>query len=832
MTEQSLARVNVTDPGDNYLTVTLGDEGGVKEAKAVIKPEDVDVVKGRIKQVTVTDGGKGYRSEPSVNFSGGGGIGAAATAQFDSDLGAVTGVTVTNEGSGFRTPPFVNFIGGGPARAGVWNKHIIGGKITKVTVRDPGAGYTKAPLVTIAGGRGEGATAIAEIDEDGGELVAVTVTEGGGGYERVIVDLTNDCAEEHARAQINPGDIVDGSIDKVTVVDAGQGYTKAPTVTITGGGGDGARATARIDENGKLAAVTVCERGSGYSSLKVEFSDVSAKAAAQALVDPEDIVDGKIHKVTVVEAGNGYTKAPTVTISGGSGEGAKAIATIDEKGKLAAVTVTEGGSGYRPLKVKLSKLDADAEAHAQIEPEDIVDGRVTKITVADPGKGYTKTPTVTIKTKLVLRTGDQEAPAATIKDGGTGARGVAELGNWGWGGGMDQSTDGRIGGGYFSEQILSSTLFRAYQSIGGDAKSFKRREYAARYMAYLMLRAIQRLSKISNPKSPDDFLRSLQAADKGDWTTEGVIGGAYWKVLAWAFEKQGLKDALLTGVDVYIDDGRAGGYEYVEKYWATTAIWNRRNPDGSDVHQEPALGQKNFAYVKIKNRGTLVANDVIVRGYHCKPSAGLLWPDDLQRMTPPPQPPAGTLRPNDAEEKTVGPFEWTPVADGFGHDCMLMVVSATEDHSNVESIDAAIEDWRLVPSDNNIALRNVVPVPGGGGIPGLLAGLHGKGLSVGNPGRSSAKIAVSVALPPLLANRNWQIGHDLPAEGAQLHAREQRLVTYNVQAGQPFTKADAEAESERDIVVTVTADGAIIGGITYVLDPELDAPFNKRVPPP
>ena len=111
-----------------------------------------------------------------------------------------------------------------------------------------------------------------------------------------------------------------------------------------------------------------------------------------------------------------------------------------------------------------------------------------------------------------------------------------------------------------------------------------------------------------------------------------------------------------------------------------------------------------------------------------------------------------------------------------------------------------------------------------------MAALNGKGLWVRNPGRSAAKIAVSVALPPLLARRKWQIEPDLPAGGVKLNARKQRLVTYDVQAGRPFTKADVKAASasKRKIVVTATANGAIIGGITYVLDPELDAPFNER----
>jgi hypothetical protein len=394
---------------------------------------------------------------------------------------------------------------------------------------------------------------------------------------------------------------------------------------------------------------------------------------------------------------------------------------------------------------------------------------------------------------------------------------------------MDQGTDGLLGSGYLSEQILTTTMFRAYRSIGGDAASVNRREFAARYMAYLMLQAVGMRNATNNPSSAADFLLALQTAEATDWASEGIFAGAYGKVLTWAFEKQNLNNGAPPSVDVYIDDGRAGEYQYVPVHWATTTIWNRRNPDGLSAHEEPALGQTNYAYVKIKNRGTSVANDVIVKGYHCKPSAGVFWPNDLQPFTTP-QLPAGTLQPNNTEEKTVGPFEWTPVVNAWGHDCMLMIVSATGDASNVDKFTAGevIEDWRLVPNDNNVAQRNVILAPGGGGPRGLIAGLHGKGFWVGNPGRSSATIAVSVVLPPLLAKRGWWIGHHLPADGVPLKSREQRLVTLYVQAGASFTNADAQAATERDIVVTVTANGAIIGGMIYRIEPELATPFNER----
>lgn len=288
---------------------------------------------------------------------------------------------------------------------------------------------------------------------------------------------------------------------------------------------------------------------------------------------------------------------------------------------------------------------------------------------------------------------------------------------WAWGGSQDN-------GGYDSEEILATTHFRIYRAIGGDSTSLSRRQFASRMTLYLILRAIQNLTPATNPNYAREFAAELMAVDALNWTSEGVFGGAYNKVIRWSFEQQGEYqsplivngspgDGTITTpgdpplVDVYIDDGRAGEYEYLSVHWETETIWNRRVADGQEEHQEPTIGT-NYAYVKIKNRGTTEADNVVVKAFHCKPLAGLVWPDDLQPMTTP-ELSAGTLQANNAEEKIVGPFAWTPVENAVGHDSMLMIVSATGDPSNVDNFIAGeeIEDWRLVPNDNNVALRNV-----------------------------------------------------------------------------------------------------------------------------
>ena len=165
---------------------------------------------------------------------------------------------------------------------------------------------------------------------------------------------------------------------------------------------------------------------------------------------------------------------------------------------------------------------------------------------------------------------------------------------WGWGGAQDV-------GGYSSEQILATCHMRVYRSIGGDLDRLTRRQFAARYMAWLMLRAVGTLTPMSNPSSPAQFLDALLAANEDDWISEGIFGGAYGKVLTWSFEKQDLNDGDPPTVDVYVDDGRGGEYGYLPVYWDAATIWNRRTADGVQAHQEPNVGT-NYAYVKIKNR--------------------------------------------------------------------------------------------------------------------------------------------------------------------------------------------------------------------------------------
>jgi hypothetical protein len=69
-----------------------------------------------------------------------------------------------------------------------------------------------------------------------------------------------------------------GSISKIYITDAGNGYTAPPKILITGGDGTGAQCKAILDQNGKIQVVEVVSGGVGYSGtpdVKIDHPTVS-----------------------------------------------------------------------------------------------------------------------------------------------------------------------------------------------------------------------------------------------------------------------------------------------------------------------------------------------------------------------------------------------------------------------------------------------------------------------------------------------------------------------------------------------------------------------------
>jgi hypothetical protein len=417
---------------------------------------------------------------------------------------------------------------------------------------------------------------------------------------------------------------------------------------------------------------------------------------------------------------------------------------------------------------------------------------------------------------------------------------------WAWGGTQDDGA-----GGYQAEQILSTTLFRIYRSTGGDSPYLDKQMLASRYVLLVMTQAMASLPLYTTtPTTASSYAQALMNADAALATPYvttvfggmvSVPGGAIGKVVRWSFEQQGLYQppgaptpvstpGAPPAVDVYIENGFGGQYNYQEDFWENTNVWNLLAPNPATTpadHQTPIVGQTNYAYVNVSNRGTQAASNVVVSGYTCKPSAGLLWPDDWSAMDTPSITVAGTIAPG--ATVLVGPFQWTPTE--IGHECMLMAVSATGDLSNADPASGLpcaagpTPHWRLVPFDNNIAQRNVAPVAGGGGLRGLIASFDPRRFWMNNPYNFEGRVQLEVLLPDWLTRRSWGFAFVNPGGGAfTLPARGSREVLLRLKAGADFSPSDVPAGAAARIVVRTLVNGIPVGGMTYAIDPHLKAP--------
>jgi hypothetical protein len=242
------------------------------------------------------------------------------------------------------------------------------------------------------------------------------------------------------------------------------------------------------------------------------------------------------------------------------------------------------------------------------------------------------------------------------------------------------------------------------------------------------------------------------------------------------------------------------------------------------------VDRTNHAYVRIKNRGTQAAFGVVVHGHHCRPTAGLVWPDDLKPMTTASLAVPGSIPPGG--QIIVGPFDWRP--EYRGHECMFMSVSAAGDRANNDPatfLPAAAGPtplWRMVPCDNNQGLRAVIPVPGGGHRRALLAAFRKRRFWANNPFAKTGRVEVRAILPAFLLSRGWAMHLDNPGGGSfSLGPRGTRVIKPRLSGGQSFTAAEVLAAGQVAIELVVLVDGLVVGGLTFVLDPLLKWPARE-----
>jgi len=508
----AIAGANVL-PVEQY-TLAYDNNGGATGLNVEVK----DVLPGSllyagiprtsVASATINAGGSGYSSAPTVLFSGGGGSGAAGTATISG--GAVTSITITNAGSGYTSNPTISFSGGGGSGASAtavlaapvptssplfgstgtitWSIGTFpnggSGTVTFLAIPNAAGAYTNTAIITDGVNNGPSlndrdawdtatttfgalsptkVTSTPEVLTGGTASYTITVSNPLPATTAINVSVADNLPTGFTYAAgstvINGGASSDpcaSCVAAVKVVSAGSGYTSAPAVSFTGGGGSGATATANVS-GGVVTSITVTAGGTGYTSVPtVSFSGGGGSgASATALVptstvpvwgglsiapggtltiafnatvganvpigtyDNEISVSGSVPSLifdqtgTTAEDVHVCTAAPTIiapTVCAGSAGNVASVAlrpqaayvwsvnngaiiTTSSTGTVNSVSVGAGGTGYVTAPAISFTGGGGTGAAATAT---VLGGAVTAITITNPGSGYTSAPTVVI----------------------------------------------------------------------------------------------------------------------------------------------------------------------------------------------------------------------------------------------------------------------------------------------------------------------------------------------------------------------------------------------------------------------------------------------------
>ena len=173
-------------------------------------------------------------------------------------------------------------------------------------------------------------------------ITAVDMTQWGSQYLVLVANQTNGLFVWDGTTLFTAGSLG----PDVTILNGGEDYTSAPTVSAFGGSGSGATLLPTV-QSGAVNTVTVTNPGSGYSSIDAPILRFSGGGNANSTAAGYGVVSsGTISSASITFPGLGYTTTTGVTIIGGGGTGATATVSSISNTSIVAVSITAAGEGY------------------------------------------------------------------------------------------------------------------------------------------------------------------------------------------------------------------------------------------------------------------------------------------------------------------------------------------------------------------------------------------------------------------------------------------------------------------------------------------------------
>jgi hypothetical protein len=246
--------------------------------------------------------------------------------------GCAVAALLTAGGSGYTSAPLVTPSAGNS----VWLALVGGAVNTTVTVAYGGSNYTQPPNVFFSAPPAPGVPATGYATISGGVVTGVTITNQGAGYTYPpTVSFFNDPRDSTgANASAVATLTGAGSVTAILCLNHGNPLTAVPTLTISGGGGSGAAATAIM--NFAITAYAVTTAGAGYTAAAgyvwVTATPVPT-AGTPAWLNPASQVGQVAMRPAILDAPVSAAGAITATgqliIDGGSYEAVPAAGSID-----------------------------------------------------------------------------------------------------------------------------------------------------------------------------------------------------------------------------------------------------------------------------------------------------------------------------------------------------------------------------------------------------------------------------------------------------------------------------------------------------------------------
>jgi hypothetical protein len=331
--------------------------------------------------ITVTNGGSGYGSVPTVTISGGSGSGAAAIAVLTN--GVVTSITLINPGHGYQPTDVLTVTISGSVGSGatghvtMTNSSVGSLSLTSQGLWNGNPAPAAAVALAFSGGGGTGAAGYCTVFATGSpptqrRLSAAVLTTPGYGYTSAptvtIPGLSGVIQQPIITAVLGTE-----SVATIVLDTAGAGYAGPPAVSIVPSDGNGSGATAVTTLAG-TSVNTLTLDPSPVLTLQIAIQGVSSTPGTYALsftggggtlaagtatignyLNNGGGISVGVISYNLTNGGTGYTTAPAVTVVG---------ATFSINPTINAFIASQGaGYDLTPAVLIGAGIGATATAH-------------------------------------------------------------------------------------------------------------------------------------------------------------------------------------------------------------------------------------------------------------------------------------------------------------------------------------------------------------------------------------------------------------------------------------------------------------------------------------